>query len=56
MGLAICRRIVETLGGTIRALPNEPTGTCIEIALPPDRVADRRPAIEVTPALEETAP
>ena len=45
MGLAICKRIVESVGGTLEVAgppPGSETGTTIRIDLPPGIVVDRR--------------
>lgn len=57
IGLAICKRIAETLGGTLSVLgptPPASTGTTIEISLPGSLVAPDRPsALPRTPQLQE---
>ncbi|TBR16079.1 MAG: ATP-binding protein, partial [Chitinophagaceae bacterium] len=45
MGLAICKRIVESVGGTLEVggpPPGAETGTTIQIDLPPGIVVERR--------------
>jgi signal transduction histidine kinase len=34
IGLAICRSIIESHGGSVRAFPNEPHGTILQVILP----------------------
>lgn len=34
LGLAICKRIVDRHGGTIRIMSNKPKGTCVTVTLP----------------------
>ncbi len=56
IGLAICKRIAETLGGTLTVLgPTEPdvTGTTIEISLPVALVATGRRTPVIPPQLQE---
>src|SRR5262249_46626695 len=42
MGLALCRLIVETHGGTLDVSPARPHGSVFRIALPCSRIAARR--------------
>ncbi len=57
IGLAICKRIAETLGGTLTVLgptPPNSTGTTIEISLPGSLVAvDRPSSLLRAPQLQE---
>jgi signal transduction histidine kinase len=41
IGLAMCRRIVETAGGVVQVLDDSPPGTTIEVELPTGRDAGR---------------
>jgi signal transduction histidine kinase len=56
MGLAISRSIVETHGGRLSAMPNEPHGTVFGFTLPVEDEASRSRRLPVSSANTEPAP